>query len=810
MAADNHVTAPLLVDGVANTENSTSATDRSIKYKYYTLPSLRYSSVVRTIIFIDVISSLALWISGGNTTYFVDNILRFHFVESSFDLALLGAAKIIPLFVLYTSLEDAAFKEIDHPFDAGNIRTKRILHCVVSGLSLVVFGYTVVKGALILHAVLGDPGYTMRLTYYILAVSAVAFSLIELLLSLLSYRYMRRLKVYRVQHWLNDSGHEVDNDGKPLPKKVNLRRLILLIKPESGILSIGVLGLLVSTGATAAQPLFFGKVLDAATKSMEDINRSVITLFLIYVVGSIMAIIRGWLFTLAGHRLVARLRKMLFKSIIRQDIAFFDVSRTGELTNRLSSDTQVVQNAVTVNVSMVARNFLQIIVSLTLMLILNAALTGVLISVIPIVTLGAMQYGRFVKNLRKRFQDFLAEASTTAEETISSIRTVRSFTGEDKTLMTYSSDIDKSYDIGKKLSLAAGMFEGVLGIIANGAITLVLWYGAKLMLEGHVTAGVLTSFLLYTLQIAIAFAMLSSVYGDFMQAVGASYRIFDLLDRQPAVPIEGGLQSNSIDGEIKFEDVRFTYPSRPDSEVLRGVSFSVSSGSIVALVGPSGGGKSTIVSLIERFYDPSFGRILLGGHDIRTLDPQWFRRKIAMVSQEPTLFACSIKDNIAYGKDGSTDEVIETAKQANAHTFIETFEESYDTLVGERGVRLSGGQKQRVAIARALFMDPAILLLDEATSALDAESEHLVQEAIERAMENRTVIVIAHRLSTVRNASKVLVIDKGQIVEAGTHDELLSKDGVYKKLVLRQLMAGSVTVNDNATDTALIPSLTDS
>ncbi|KAI0208237.1 hypothetical protein LSAT2_007109 [Lamellibrachia satsuma] len=269
MSADNQVRDPLLGDGVAHIENSTSPTDPDTKYKYYTLPSLRYTSVVRTIIFIDVVFSLALWISGGNTKYFVDNILRFHFLESTFDLALLGAVKVVPLFVLYTSLEDAAFKEIDHPFDTRNIRTKRILHYVISLLSLVAFSYTVVKGALILHAILGDPDYTrMRLTYNILAVSAVVFSLLELLLSFFSYRYMRQLKVYRVQHWLNDSGQEVDIGGTPVRQKVNLGRLILLIKPESGILSIGVLGLLVSTGAQAAQPLFFGKVLDAATHSM--------------------------------------------------------------------------------------------------------------------------------------------------------------------------------------------------------------------------------------------------------------------------------------------------------------------------------------------------------------------------------------------------------------------------------------------------------------------------------------------------------------------------------------------------------------
>lgn len=349
-----------------------------------------------------------------------------------------------------------------------------------------------------------------------------------------------------------------------------------------------------------------------------------------------------------------------------------------------------------------------------------------------------------------------------------------------------------------------GIFNGTIGIMAQGAIALVLWYGGKLVYENTqdksqgVTPGILTAFLLYTLQVAMAFALMSSLYGEFMQALGASVRIFALLDRKPDVDNMNGDILGQADGCVEFKNVTFTYPSRPETKVLKEVTFAVKPGEMVALVGPSGGGKSTIVNLIERFYDPDSGMIQLGGVDLKSLDPQWFRRKIAMVSQEPTLFACSIKENIAYGKMATSEEIESAAKQANAHNFITTFEEGYDTLVGERGVRLSGGQKQRIAIARALIMDPVLLLLDEATSALDAESEHLVQEAIDRAMKGRTVIVIAHRLSTVRNASKVIVIDKGEIAEMGNHEELIAKGGVYKRLVLRQLTAGSLYAgNDN-------------
>jgi ABC-type multidrug transport system fused ATPase/permease subunit len=439
---------------------------------------------------------------------------------------------------------------------------------------------------------------------------------------------------------------------------------------------------------------------------------------------------------------------------------------------------------------MLIRYILLIIASLIFMFVLSWKLTLVLLAVVPVVSIGAVVYGHYIKNLRKRFQDCLAEAGTAAEESISSIRTVRSFSNEDKSMMDYNKKIDKSYQVGKKSALAIGIFNGCVFGVIQGACVLVLWYGSTLVLKEELSPGLLTAFMLYMFNIAMAFAVTSSLYGTFMQAVGASIRIFQLLDRVPHIPIAGGEQLLMFEGSIEFQQVSFRYPSRPDTEVLKSISFHVERGTVVALVGPSGGGKSTIVSLIERFYTPLEGKICLGGCDVMNLDPKWFRGNVSMVGQEPVLFACTIRDNIAYGKDASQEEIEDVGKKANAHEFITNFEEGYDTLVGERGVRLSGGQKQRIAIARALLMNPTILLLDEATSALDAESEYLVQDAIDKAMVGRTVLIIAHRLSTVRNADKVLVVDKGVIAESGTHDQLLSQDGVYKKLVLRQLQAG--------------------
>ncbi|EDQ84875.1 uncharacterized protein MONBRDRAFT_12463 [Monosiga brevicollis MX1] len=329
------------------------------------------------------------------------------------------------------------------------------------------------------------------------------------------------------------------------------------------------------------------------------------------------------------------------------------------------------------------------------------------------------------------------------------------------------------------------------------AVLLVVWYGGMQVVRGHITSGLLAGYLLYSLQVAMALGFLSSLFGDFMQAVGASIRIFQLMDAVPEIGIEGGIVPKlPADAPLILDKVDFRYPARADTQVLHEVSVTIAPGSIVALVGPSGGGKSTLVGLLERWYSPTKGKVTLGGVDLRDIDPAWLHHHMALVGQEPVLFAMSIRENIKYGRATATDEEVEAAaRMANAHDFIQSFEEGYDTMVGERGVRLSGGQKQRVAIARALLVQPEILLLDEATSALDAESEHEVQTALDRAMMGRTVIVIAHRLSTIRNANVILVVQKGRIVEQGTHEELLRARGTYCDLVQRQLQVRALAAN---------------
>jgi len=581
---------------------------------------------------------------------------------------------------------------------------------------------------------------------------------------------------------------------KPAFRAASLGRVLRLARPELASLVGGTVCLIFSSATNLLFPQIIGKIVDQATPragaGSTSLDRYALLMLGISLVGAVASALRYALFTIAGERVVARLRADLFARLMDQDIAFFDATKTGELTNRLASDTTVLQNTVSVNISMGLRFVASIGGGVLFLLLTSPRLTGLMLAVVPPIALGAVAYGRRVRKLSREVQDALAGSSEVAEEALAGIRTVRSFTAEPSEVKRYTAAVMRSFDLARARSIIASTFMGVASFASFAALAAVLWYGGRLVAEGELSGGDLTKFLIYTLLVAFALGGLSDIWADFMKASGAAEHIFELLDRTPAIPPSGGAELAEVIGRVDFEAVRFSYPTRKDMPVLQGIDLAVLPGEVVALVGPSGAGKSTIAALLTRLYDPDAGRVLVDGHDLKDLAPDGLRRRIGVVAQEPILFSSSIAENIRYGRAGATDAEVEAAaRAANAHAFITSFPEGYATLVGERGVQLSGGQKQRVAIARAVLKDPRILILDEATSALDAESEHLVKEALDRLMKGRTTLIIAHRLSTVKDASRVCVIDGGRIVESGSHAALMENEGLYRRLVERQFVA---------------------
>jgi ATP-binding cassette subfamily B protein len=576
------------------------------------------------------------------------------------------------------------------------------------------------------------------------------------------------------------------------PFSVTVRRIVALARPEAGKLAVATLFLFVAAGANLAFPQGIRLIIREALggTSKEAIDRLALQLVVIFAIQGVAMAIRYYLFMTVGERVVTRLRAKLFQTLVTQEIGFFDGQKTGDLTSRLSSDTAVLQTAVSANISMGLRSIALGVGTLAMLFYTSQTLTLLMLAVVPPVALGAVAYGRRVRKLAKDTQDALARASAVAEESLSGIRTVRSFDAEQREVERYARATEESFQIAKKRTFMGATFMGVASFGAYAAGALVFWFGGRQVVAGELSVDQLTAFLMYTMQMAFSLGALSELWPAYNQAAGAAERIFELIDRTPAVNAEGGTAPARIEGHVKWAHVDFAYPSRLDVPVLKGFDLELKPGEVVALVGPSGAGKSTIASLLYRLYDPVKGQVLLDGAPLPSLDPRWLRRQIGVVAQEPLLFSTSVAENIRYGRPSATmDEVTAAAKLANAHAFVTAFPDGYQTLVGERGVQLSGGQKQRVAIARALLKDPKLLILDEATSALDAESEHLVREALERLMKGRTTLVIAHRLSTVKDADRVVVLDAGRVAQVGSHDSLVSQEGIYRRLVERQFAA---------------------
>ncbi|KAM4593278.1 ATP-binding cassette sub-family B member 10, mitochondrial [Odontesthes bonariensis] len=578
------------------------------------------------------------------------------------------------------------------------------------------------------------------------------------------------------------------------------KKILRLAHPERWSLAAAIGFLTVSSAVTMSAPFFLGKVIDTIYTTgtdTETMTASLTSLCVmltgVFLCGGAANAARLYLIQASGQKIVRNLRSSLFASILRQEVAFFDRNRTGELINRLSADTAVVGRSITDNISDGLRAVAQAAVGVSMMFYVSPSLASFVLLIVPPMSILAIIYGRYIRSISKRTQDALAQATQLAEERISNMRTVRAFGKEMSEAAMYTQKTDYVLSLAKKEAAMLAGFFGVTGLSGNLMILSVLYKGGLLMANQHMTVGELSSFLMYTFWVGISIAGLSSFYSELMRGFGAGARLWELLDRKPELPLNEGrvLPADQLKGQLEFRNVSFAYPTRKEASIFQNLNLLVPAGTIMAVVGPSGSGKSSLVSLLLRLYDPDAGFITIDGHDIRELNTSWLRSHIGTVSQEPVLFSCSIGDNIAYGavepSAVTTEDIHRAARVANAYDFIQAFPKGFDTVVGEKGVLLSGGQKQRIAIARALLKNPKILLLDEATSALDTENESLVQEALERLMEGRTVVIIAHRLSTIKNADTVAVLDQSCIAECGHPTELLgNRQGLFRKLMEKQ------------------------
>ncbi|MFP3545481.1 ABC transporter transmembrane domain-containing protein [Rhizobium sp. SIMBA_035] len=575
-----------------------------------------------------------------------------------------------------------------------------------------------------------------------------------------------------------------------------LGRLTPYVMRYRGLVTGALVALALAAVTSLALPLAIRRMIDHGFTQPDGsfINSYFAMLMVMAIVLAIASALRYYFVITLGERIVSDLRRDVFAHVTRLSASFFDVNQSGEIVSRLTADTTQIKSAVGATASVALRNLILCLGAMGMMVVTSPKLASLALGAIPLIVFPLVAFGRSVRKRSRAAQDTLAEASAFANETIAATRTVQAFNGEDAAAARYGMAVESAYEAARSAIRSRALLTGIAITLIFGSVVAVLWVGAHNVLTGTLSAGTLGQFLLYSVIAAGSLGALSEVWGELSQAAGAADRLTELLDEVSpiAAPPQPEILPVPARGRVEFSNVHFAYPSRPGKSALHGLGFHVTPGETVAIVGPSGAGKSTIFSLLLRFYDPQQGIVAIDGLDARATDPDDLRERMAIVPQDVTIFAASIHDNIAFGRPEATPEQVRAAAiAAQADEFIARLDRGYETQVGERGITLSGGQRQRIAIARAILKNAPVLLLDEATSALDAESETLVQKALDGLMQGRTTLVIAHRLATVLKADRILVLDQGRIVEEGTHQSLIRHGGIYAKLAKLQFDAGA-------------------
>ncbi len=574
-----------------------------------------------------------------------------------------------------------------------------------------------------------------------------------------------------------------------------LRRIWGFVRPYRGRVAAAGVALTVAAATVLAMGMGLRRLVDEGFSSgnADLLDQAVLVLFGVIVLLAAASYARFYLVSWLGERVVADIRRAVYARVIALSPAYFEVTRTGEILSRLTTDTSILQLVIGTSASFALRNTLLLIGGLALLVVTSAKLTGLVVLVVPLVLVPILFFGRKVRGLSRASQDRVADVGAYAEESLGAIRTVQAFGHEGIDRERFGARVESAFATAVRRIRARALLTSIVIVMVFGAVSVILWIGGHDVLLGRISAGELSAFVFYAVVVASAAGAISEVIGDLQRAAGATERLMELLvtESDIAVPAHPQALPEPARGEVSFIQVGFQYPARPEFAALDDLSFSAAPGEKIAIVGPSGAGKTTVFQLLLRFYDPQSGRVLLDGVDLREVDPGAARARIALVPQEPVMFSADAWENIRYGRpEASDDEVRDAARAAAALEFLEELPEGLNTFLGEKGVRLSGGQRQRLAIARAILRDPPVLLLDEATSALDAESERAVQQALDQLMAGRTTLVIAHRLATVLKADRILVIDRGRIVETGTHAELTAKGGLYARLAALQFDDG--------------------